>query len=187
MASVMRNLGAISVAKLGIGLAMAAPATGAFGQEYCVGCSGPDATYRCVIDKAVPSGMPLKMLCISVLARDGDHSTCAVRTGTVFECVGPIRRVDAATATVVKAVDPAVSNSQTARTETTTAGGAPKDAIAKSPRPLAAPANATPQTVEELAKDMTKSSGDALGKAGDAIAGTTKKAWGCLTSFFKSC
>ena len=63
-------------------------------QEYCVACTGPDAVYRCVIEQANSTGMPLKMLCISTLARDGAHGTCAIRQGTVFDCNGPIRRID---------------------------------------------------------------------------------------------
>ncbi|MEZ5816166.1 MAG: hypothetical protein R3D44_03705 [Hyphomicrobiaceae bacterium] len=44
-----------------------------------------------------------------------------------------------------------------------------------------------PRTVEELAKNVSRSSSETLKKAGDAIKGTTRKTWKCIASFFKSC
>lgn len=160
-------------------------------QEYCVACTGPDAVYRCVIDQAVPTGMPLKMLCISTLARDGAHATCAVRSGTVFDCSGPVRRIDARAPTAPGKDDRATVTAPAAGPAPAQAAAPPATAAQAlketQPRPGAKAATADPQTVEALAKQMSKSSSDALGNAGDAIAGSTKKAWGCVTSFFKSC
>ena len=168
-------------------------------QEYCVACTGPDAVYRCVIEQAVPTGMPLKMLCISTLAKDGAHGSCAIRKGTVFDCNGPIRKVDARTAggaikdqrpsaAVPQAPQAAVMQAAPPAPQPSAATGqAPHAPNAAPPRPDAKPSDAPPETVEKLAKQVSRSSADALGQAGDAIAGSTRKAWGCVTSFFKSC
>ena len=48
-------------------------------QEYCVACTGPDALYRCVIDGARPGvASSFQVLCISALAKEGPHASCAV-------------------------------------------------------------------------------------------------------------
>ena len=63
-------------------------------QEYCVGCSEPNALYRCVIEGAQPrGGQSLQMLCVTAMAKDGGHATCSVKRGTVFECDGAVKRV----------------------------------------------------------------------------------------------
>jgi hypothetical protein len=176
--------GSIALGFAALGLAPAAA------QEYCVACTEPNAIYRCVIEQAVPTGSPLKMLCIGTLAREGGHATCAVRSGTVFDCDGPVRRVDARTASGslggAKSKPPITDEpaAQAAPAAPVNADLAPRQ---RSSAPAAKPANATPRTVEEVAREMSKSSGEALGKAGDAIAGSTRKAWGCVASFFKSC
>jgi hypothetical protein len=130
------------------------------------------------------------MLCIGTLARQGGHSTCAVRSGTVFDCNGPVKRIDASAASdpvggpAVEPPNADRSAPQSAPAAPVTANPTPQQAP---PSPATKPANATPRTVEEVAREMSKSSGEALGKAGDAIAGSTRKAWGCVTSFFKAC
>lgn len=162
----------------------AAPAAA---QEYCVACTGPGAVYRCVIDQAAPSGAPFKALCTGTLARQGGHATCTVRSGTVFDCDGPVRRVDAKSAIlggatptppIVEKVGPPGNKPGLPNAEPNARHQAD---------PQSKPANAPPRTVEEAARDMTKSSGEALQKAGDAISGSTRKAWSCVTTLFKSC
>ena len=182
---------------------VAAGSFSAAAQEYCVACTGPDAVYRCVVEQAAPTGMTLKLLCIGTLAREGRHGSCAVKGGTVFDCNGPVRRIDARTAAqnLVKApVAPGPAGS-------TSAPGAPTGPQPGVPAPpVDAPgqalpgslpgappprepkkAGAPPQTVEQVAKDMSRTSGETLGKAGNAIAGGTAKAWGCIASLFQSC
>lgn len=166
-----------------------AAAIDATAQEFCVACNGPDAVYRCVIDHAVPQGIPLKMLCLGTLAKQGAHATCAVRGGTVFDCNGPIRRIDARAANQALAqppAPPATAVQPGAASPPVAAGG---QALPAQPeqQPKAPPSNEPPKTVEELAKRVSKSSGESLGKAGSAISDSTAKAWGCLTSLFKSC
>ena len=160
--------------------------TPASAQEYCVACTAPDAVYRCIIEQAVPTGMPLKMLCISTLARDGAHGTCAIRNGTVFDCNGPVRRIAARAPDAPPKDERAVTVPTAAPPQpappTGPAAQAPKGSPAETKT-----AGSDPQTVEALAKQMSKSSSDALGNAGEAIAGTTRKAWGCVASLFKAC
>ncbi len=154
-------------------------------QEYCVACNGPDAVYRCVIDQAVPQGMPLKMLCLGEMARQGGHATCAVRGGTVFDCNGPIRRIDAKAANQALAQPPPASAPPAASSSAPPAAVQPSLHPDQKPKPP--PVDEPPKTVEELAKRVSKSSGENLNKAGSAISNSTAKAWGCLTSLFKSC
>ena len=52
-------------------------------QEYCIACTEPAAVYRCVIDGARPGGgQSLQMLCITSMAKDGNHATCGIKRGT---------------------------------------------------------------------------------------------------------
>lgn len=164
-----------------------APEAGA--QEYCVACTGPDAVYRCVIEQAVPQGIPLKMLCIGTLARDGKHATCAVRGGTVFDCNGAIRRIDAKAASqaLSQPASPPPAAEKTAAPPAPGAAGAQPLPAQPAQKPKAPASDEPPKTVEELAKRVTKSSGESLDKAGSAISTSTAKAWACLTSLFKSC
>lgn len=167
----------------------------AWAQEYCVACLGPDAVYRCAFDNAAPTGMPLKLLCTSTLARQGGHTSCSIKGGTVFECDAPIRRIDATVAANAlrspadsspdqpRGADPAAA--ATAGRETIKPASAPPGRSA--PIPAKAKPESSPQTVEQLAKDVTRSSKESLGKAGDTIGATARKAWDCLKSFLKSC
>lgn len=177
--------------------------TPAAAQEYCIACTKPDAVYRCVIDKAVPTGKPLKWLCLGALARQGGHADCHVRKGTVFDCDGPIRRIDAKAAAAALETAPVATgpvptapalpaaNRPSPPSQQSGAARADNPAAQVPTEPAAdkatKPASASPRTVEEVARNMSKSSGETLGKAGDSIANTTRKAWGCVTSFFKSC
>ncbi len=147
-------------------------------QEYCVACSEPAAVYRCVIDGVNPGlGQPLTMVCLTRMAAEGGHASCAVRTGTVFECAGPIRRVRAA------AVDPqpAGSTAQSGRAQPQNSRAADGAAGPPPTEPGA------PKTVEEMAQRMAKSAPDDVSKAGNAISNAAKSSWRCLSSFFKAC
>jgi hypothetical protein len=41
--------------------------------------------------------------------------------------------------------------------------------------------------VQDLARQMAKSTGEQVEKAGSAISGAARKTWGCVSSFFKAC
>ena len=63
--------------------------------------------------------------------------------------------------------------------------------VATAPPGPATPAQpqdkAAPATMDRLAKDVVRSSGEQAEKTGETIGGGAKKAWTCLLSFFTSC
>ena len=62
--------------------------------------------------------------------------------------------------------------------------------LATAPTPsMPAPASdkAPPATMEQLTKDMVRSSGEQAEKTSEAVGGGARKAWGCVLSFFTSC
>jgi hypothetical protein len=149
--------------------------SGAVGQEYCVACRQPDAVYRCVIDGARPGGPPLQLLCAVTMTKEGGHTSCAVRGGTVFECDGPVRRVPWTASRIgpEKAIEPAAK--------------APEDNKDEPPRTVAEMLErANAKTAEQLkqANDKVKSQAQAVGQG---ISDATKKTWKCLSSLFTSC
>lgn len=165
----------IRTAVLTVGLALAASSAAA--QEYCVSCSEPDAVYRCIIEGARPGGaQPLQVLCITAMAKAGNHATCGVKRGTVFQCDGPVKRI------------PWV------------AAGEETPAPIATPRPADKPADpsAPPKTMLELTDRASKKTADDMKKAGDTvkegaqnlgqgITGGAKKTWECLSSLFFKC
>jgi hypothetical protein len=145
-------------------------------QEYCVVCSAPSATYRCVIEDARPGlSASLQMSCVTALAEDGQHGQCAVkRAVTVFECDGPIKKVSAA-----RANQPA---------------DMPAAAVIPTPVPVAKSADEPPATVAEAAKrakqatdQQLKDTGEQLQKAGEATGSFFKKTLSCIGSLFTRC
>jgi hypothetical protein len=144
-------------------------------QEFCVACTEPNAVYRCVIEGARPGGrQPLQLLCAVAMTKAGGHGACGVRTGTVFECDGPVRRVPwtAYNAAAVPAPDPAPA--------------AAKDA------------NEPPRTVEEAIKRANEKTAEQLRETnekmknqaqalGQGLSDATRKTWRCLSSLFTRC
>lgn len=61
--------------------------------EFCVTCQGPDATYRCTFDDAgaSPAQQGLQLHCISTLAREGGHQSCAIGRATKAPCAGTLK------------------------------------------------------------------------------------------------
>ena len=166
-----------------VGLMVLAGSAGqVLAQEFCVSCEGPAALYRCVLEGIGPEqAQPLKVVCVTTLARTYNHATCSVRGGTVLDCNGAIKRINAQGKVPAGAdgltPDPVV--------------------IAEPPKPVT-PDSEPPKTVEELAKRMNKSAsegvqktgsavGNAFKKTGDAIGGAVQKTWTCMTTLFKTC
>lgn len=187
--------------------AFAAPATAA---EYCVTCTGPDASYACSIGSAgaTVDDAALKLYCITELAKKGPHESCAVERAKAAPCAGK----------PVSLAAPAGLELHTGPTETEAApaaeapphepaaGGAADGNQAPPPaNETSIPKPAAPGTVEDLVKDSTestkeglkatedaassaaKSAGSALEKAGSAIGDAAKKSWKCLSTFFGDC
>ncbi|MGE3916901.1 MAG: hypothetical protein AB7F78_14510 [Hyphomicrobiaceae bacterium] len=182
-------------------MATAAPRTTA-AQEFCIACTGPDAVYRCVLDASKPVGLSLKKVCIGTLARLGAHAECKVRKGTVFDCNGPIRRIDASAA-AESLLRPAGPAALAAKPVGPTDGGASGAVSSSVPgaAPTAPRASATaaapsvavlrqedPQaTSKAAAPDRGKASAAPPVPAESALASTARKTWGCLASLFKHC
>lgn len=61
--------------------------------EFCVTCQGPDATYRCTFDDAgaSPAQQGLQLHCISTLAREGGHQSCAIGRAAKAPCAGTLK------------------------------------------------------------------------------------------------
>ena len=149
-------------------------AESASAQEFCVACTGPDATYRCQIANAGPEQtQSYTAACTGALQREGKHRACAVRGGTVLECVGPVKRVDIL--------------GKPAK-QTPAGDAAPKEpyVLAEPPKPAPDPAQ-PPKTVEEAVRRAAKSTSDGMAKTGEAISSGARKTWTCLTSLFTGC
>lgn len=155
------------------------PAT-AGASEVCVSCTGPDTVYRCTVDQSADVASyrygkrVLQFVCITELARQGNHQKCRVQRGEGL-CLG-VERVVSLTAPL----DPtaAADASQTAEADGSDGVPAP-EATPQKPGP--------PKTVEELARRTASSSKEQLEKTGDAVGGAMKKSWNCLTSLFTQC
>ncbi|MFM9940621.1 MAG: hypothetical protein ACKVP7_14150 [Hyphomicrobiaceae bacterium] len=141
-------------------------------QEICVVCTGPEAAYRCrVEDSAGRASSAARLACITTLAREGQHETCGVKSAqTAGPCVGAERRVSLP----VTVPDPLPAAPGMARADEVKVAQPPST-------------DKPPETVEALAKQVTKSSGEQIKKTGDSIGAAAAKTWGCLTSFFKGC
>ena len=139
-------------------------------QEYCVSCTDPPALYRCIIDGARPGGsQPLQMLCITAMAKEGQHGTCGVKGGTVFDCNGQVKRV------------PWAANSEP--------GQGPVQEPAKAPPASAATKDPgqPPATVEEMAKQANQKTAEQAKALGQSVGDATKKTWNCIASLFTRC
>jgi hypothetical protein len=147
-------------------LCSAAPVS-ADSEMACVRCTGPDQTYRCraMSEDTVPS-QALSYFCMSQIARDNVHESCAV-VRNASQCDG--RDVSYVYQDGVGDI-PA-----TAGTETPPAEKAPGTV-----------ADMTRSTVEATVK-AGKAVGDATVKAGQAVGNATKRTLKCLGSALNGC
>lgn len=164
-------------------------------REYCVTCTGPDATYRCIIGgEPSPAARTSRgqLLCITELARSGGHASCSVGRPAAGACQGDVRTV-----MFPSAAETAAPPTADAQPEMTYPGAEAQAPAAVPPGPQT-PSEGPPQTVEELAKKTMETSGQGLKQAGEAVTNTAKsagnavgtalkKTWTCLTSFFGDC
>jgi hypothetical protein len=169
---------AIAMATLAAALAQSASAT-----EYCVVCAGPDVTYRCQVEGTAPSGQEidprLQLLCISQLAKAGQHDNCSMNRKPSETCPGELKII-AAPNSPLPGASPAATGGDTQglETETRLQSGTlqPSDLLPNSPAHETSTDEAqtenVPQTMEELAGQTVKNSKENLQKAGDAIGGT---------------
>ncbi len=179
----LRTSAVRSAALLGASLAAGTYlSTQAQAQEFCVACEGPAAVYRCVLEGIGPAqAQPLKVVCVTTIAKELGHASCSVKGGTVLDCNGPIKRVQAQ-----------------GRALPGPDGALPEPTIVAAPlKPVPDPTS-EPKTLEEVARRMGKSTsdgakdtgaavGNAVKKTGDAIGGAVQKTWTCVTTLFKAC
>jgi hypothetical protein len=170
-------------------------ASEASAQEYCVTCTAPPAIYRCTIANEAGTAAPPsrgQLLCITELAKTGNHASCSVGRTAAEPCLGEPRTVMFTSA--AEAELPPIGGQQPGPAEPES----PALADGEPPPADEAPADAPPQTVEELAKQTVEASGKGLKKAGEAVSDGAKstgeavgnavsKTWKCMTSLFSDC
>jgi hypothetical protein len=122
------------------------------------------------------------MLCVTAMAKEGQHATCSVKRGTVFDCDGAVKHVPWA------ALD---AGQQPDAPQPLSAQPPPRPAPAATPSP--AP-EAPPKTMLDLAKqanektaEQMKKAGESVQQAGETMKQATKKTWDCVFSFFTRC
>ena len=131
-------------------------------------CTDPPALYRCIIEGARPGGsQPLQMLCITAMAKEGQHATCGVKGGTVFDCNGQVKRIQWAAYN-----DPGPGQDQ--------AKAPAAQSTAKDP-------SLPPQTVEEMARRANQKTAEQAKAFGQSVGDATKKTWRCIASLFTRC
>lgn len=149
----------------------------------CVRCTGPEATYRCsLVDGPSRATKGAELLCITRLARDGHHDTCAVSRTAVTSCEGEERRISPTAGT-----DPLAAPPSSPPQVATPAEPASPPAVPPARAPGQPDDPQPARTVESLAKSVAKGSGEQISKAGAAIGEAARKSWNCMTSLFKSC
>ena len=85
------RMGAVALAMLAF--AAQSPIAHAGATEFCVTCTGPEASYRCTFAGEPGNGLSagLQLHCISTLAREGHHQSCAVSRATQTPCGGALK------------------------------------------------------------------------------------------------
>lgn len=190
---------------LGAALALALSA-GAVAQEYCVTCTGPDATYRCLIGGEASAAARTsrgQFLCITELAKAGGHASCSAARGQATPCSGETRTVmfslgDPA-ASPLEATAPLPPGQQPANPPPAVAAPlAPGQELppvalpppGQPPVPHQAPAETGTAPAEpkpNMVEDLANKTGKAVSDTGKAVGGAVKKSWDCVASLFGDC
>lgn len=173
-------------------LAASAAAGPAAAAEYCVACTGPDATYRCEVGTGSNADPRAWLICITELAKEGGHDSCSVDRKAPVPCPG-VHRVlaapegptpPAAPPVQIAVPDPGKSPPPAPAPMSAPAAASPPDG------PEAPPADAglgepapkrVPRTMEELAKDTYEQSKEGVKKASEAVSNTAQKAGDAVT------
>lgn len=180
------------------GAVSAAATAAARGAEFCVTCEGPPAQYACQFDatQASLNDSPLKLLCITELAKSGPHASCSVDRAQTPPCAGQVRHLalpegfEAATPESGLAAPPpgdaqpvaSPSGGQPAAAAPGQQGAPQTEPTAPSlsrdtDRAGAAPAEeGPPKTVKDMVTKGAKSTGEALEKTGEALEKTGEAA-----------
>jgi len=168
-------------------------------QEYCVACTEPEMTYRCVIDGARPgAASSLQLLCISALAKEGSHATCAVRRGVgVIDCNGAVKHVSVPAeggTTAASGGKPAPTAQGVVNPAGQTPTGQTPAASQSAPAQSPAAAQGDPKTVAEMlkrAKDQSdrdwQHTNETIKSNNEKVGSFFKKSWDCMASLFARC
>ena len=174
-------------------------AAAASAQEFCVTCTGPEATYRCVIggDNLATRSTRGQLLCITELAKSGHHASCSAGRLSEGTCPGELRTVvfpgeaEPMAPVPAEAPPPAIPGPYAKQpVEAKGPAGAPPPATppANLPPGEAAPAETPPpEAPSNAVEDGLKKAGKAVSDTGDAVGHAVKKTWNCVTSFFGNC
>ncbi len=154
-------------------------------QNVCVECRDPERSYRCSVKDADKAqnvrgiGRALEYVCITEIARAGNHQSCRVSTGYSGPCIGHPHEIDLAKL----GAEPPAQNAEQA---------APPGQAGAAPQ--ATPVKGPPQTLDELAretfaksKEQISAADEKMRKAGDAVGGSLKRTWDCVASMFSRC
>lgn len=185
--------------------------------ELCVKCTGPDASYACIVGGSGNATLDTvaKFYCITSLAKAGSHASCSIDRAINPPCPG--ERKELPIPAFLDGQDGAGPPKSAAAPDrepngvaTQEANAPPAEAAVSSgaqhetpPKPQ--PGDQPPKTVQEMVEKSAKSAGDglsetqksagaaaksattALEKATSAVGGAAKNSWKCLSSFFSNC
>lgn len=172
----------------------------AIASEYCVVCSGPHASYRCMTDdgrSGAGADQGVWLRCISEIARGGGHETCSIDREAAAPCAGEVRNIattpyadtpgSPAPTPSLRPLAPAPDVQPAPSANINPAAKslpAPKDNAGTAPLPppgthpsSAADAQPVPQPPPASENEGT----------GSAIGNAAKKTWDCMSSLFKKC
>jgi hypothetical protein len=173
--------------------------------EICVKCTGPDASYDCVVNGSAPADTVTKLFCITTLAKVGPHASCAIDRSSVSPCQGERKEFTTPAHIDGPFGDTPQRDASTSAPQVSPNGVAPVTGQEHGPeqQPPQAASDAPPKTVQEMvekspvsaslaetqktAGNAAKSAGTALEKAGSAVGSAAKTSWKCLSSFFSNC
>jgi hypothetical protein len=179
-----------------------------------VKCTGPDASYACVVGKASNPTLDAvsKFYCITSLAKSGSHASCSIDRSMAPPCSGERRELPIPAFLNADAPEeappaqrqtdlqppeqkpgPAVSPAETGsagaaqQPKPPEGGEPPPKTVQEMVEKSAKSAGAGINETQHSAGEAAKSASTALEKAGSAVGGVAKSSWKCLSSFFSKC
>lgn len=164
---------------IGIAVLLVLGAAAANASELCVKCTGPDASYACVVNGSSSATIDTvaKLYCITSLAKAGSHASCSVDRTMAAPCPGERKELPVPTMLENGGSEDAPQNGAPDLTKAgdapSPAGAHPQEApaAASPPEPAAAPHDQTqdataneapPKTVQEMVEKSAKTAGAGL-------------------------
>lgn len=164
---------------IGIAALLGLGAAAANATELCVKCTGPDASYACVVSGTSSATIDTvaKLYCITSLAKAGAHASCSIDRTMMAPCPGERKELPVPAILENGGSD---GTPQNGAPDLTTTGSAPAPAgahpqeapaAASQPEPPASPHDQTqdataneapPKTVQEMVEKSAKTAGAGL-------------------------